>query len=889
MISWLSCTLMSSCDSKAQYRENDASTFQVLSDRVVQGHFEGKALSPTQMVSNYQSLGKNHVSPTITFKFAINGEDNEMVSGNDHVFQVIADGNAVKTPVIIFGEHFVDQRTIPKGKALPKDQSLTIRLDMNNVLKSFEEKGYYETFNGEKIYQENFKGVYVAGGSAPMTWDFDNLINHPALKLNDDDEDGIYELDLVLNPSEDNSKTASSWELSENIAQYPQYSSGSVLIDALYNMSLEEMLLDIESDGTFRTGKEWAGVWTRDISYSILLSMAILQPEVSKKSLLRKVKDGVIVQDTGTGGAYPVSTDRIVWGIAAWEIYLTTGDKSWLKEIYPIIKKSLEQDLHTSYDHSTGLVRGESSFLDWREQTYPAWMQPVDIYSSLNLGTNAVHCQANRILSQMAQELGEDKLAEKHQKIAEGIKKAMNEKLWMEESGYYGQYLYGRNYLTLSPRSEGLGEALTVLYDIADKERAKNVISNTPVIDFGLPSIFPNIPNIPPYHNNGIWPFVQAYWTLAAAKAGNEEAVKHSLDALYRPAALFLTNKENFVAETGDYADTQINSDRQLWSVAGNIGMVYKLFFGMEFQKNQLLFKPYVPEAYGGKKALRYFKYRDAELDIQMTGFGNQIASFELDGKKMDHPVISGSLTGKHKVKIELKDNRPTPQGINLLDNQFGPETPKIFLEGNQLKWEAVKGAKSYKVLVNGEGLGSTEKTTWEINLEYYKEYQVIAVDAKGWESFASEPVEVFPEGAQFMVELEDDPEHIGVLSKDFSGKGYTEISHKVNRKLLVHVEIPENGVYALDFRYANGNGPINTENKAAMRTLYLDDAILGTVVFPQRGKENWSDWGFSNAVKAALKAGPYIFLLDFDPANENMNGEINQALLDYLRITKLD
>ncbi len=75
------------------------------------------------------------------------------------------------------------------------------------------------------------------------------------------------------------------------------------------------MINAIEPDSTFRTGKEWSGVWTRDISYSIILSLAYLQPKVAKYSLLRKVKNGVIVQDTGTGGAYPVSTDRMVWAM----------------------------------------------------------------------------------------------------------------------------------------------------------------------------------------------------------------------------------------------------------------------------------------------------------------------------------------------------------------------------------------------------------------------------------------------------------------------------------------------------------------------------------------------------------------------------------------------
>jgi hypothetical protein len=64
--------------------------------------------------------------------------------------------------------------------------------------------------------------------------------------------------------------------------------------------------------------------------------------------------------------------------------------------IYPIIKLGIQEDEQNAYNPATGLVRGESSFLDWREQTYPKWMQPADIYQSENLGTNAVHFEANQ-------------------------------------------------------------------------------------------------------------------------------------------------------------------------------------------------------------------------------------------------------------------------------------------------------------------------------------------------------------------------------------------------------------------------------------------------------------------------------------------------------------
>ena len=57
---------------------------------------------------------------------------------------------------------------------------------MNNVFDAFAKQGYYTTFNGNKIYKEDFKGVYVAGNSSPLIWDFDNLVNHPQLQLKDE-------------------------------------------------------------------------------------------------------------------------------------------------------------------------------------------------------------------------------------------------------------------------------------------------------------------------------------------------------------------------------------------------------------------------------------------------------------------------------------------------------------------------------------------------------------------------------------------------------------------------------------------------------------------------------------------------------------------------------
>ena len=108
------------------------------------------------------------------------------------------------------------------------------------------------------------------------------------------------------------------------------------------------------------------------------------------------------------------------------------------------------------------------------------------------------------------------------------------------------------------------------------------------------------------------------------------------------------------------------------------------------------------------------------------------------------------------------------------------------------------------------------------------------------------------------------------------------------NRKLELPVEVSQAGTYLIDFRYSNGSGPVNTDNKAAIRTLFREGDPIGAVVFPQRGNDDWSNWGWSNAVEIELKGGRNHLSLIFESCNENMNQQVNKAMLDQLRVTRL-
>lgn len=685
------------------------------------------------------------------------------------------------------------------------------------------------------------------------------------------------------------------WHKHNDLSAYPQLSTPNTLHRAIYNMGLDEMVNAVEPDTTLRTGKEWAGVWTRDVSYSILLSMAYMQPEATRISLSRKIDAlGRIIQDTGSGGAWPISTDRIIWAAAAYELYLVTGDKDWLKKIYPVIKKSLYDDRESGfYSAKTGLVKGETSFIDWREQSYPKWMQTADIYQSEALGTSIVHAQAWNILSKIAAELGHKDIskdaAEQAVKIADGI----NANLWNADKGYYNMYTYGRDNLIANPRAETLGESLAILWNIADADRARTITESNPTTPFGTAIFYPQIADMPAYHNNALWPWVGAFWAIANARVGNEQGVMQGIGAVYRPAALFATNKENFNLDNGDIA-TELNSSNMLWCLSGNIALTHKILFGIDFTEQGLAFKPFVPQALGDTRTLSGFNYRGCSLNITVNGYGSKIASFTVNGKEQT-PLITPAQAKKAKGKtlevVITMDNQPiAPLKVNNVNNAKAPLTPIARLEGKTLVWNPIEYITEYIIIRDGKRIDKVNTTTYDASTP--GEYQVIAVNDAGMEGFASEPMSTRMQGLFQPVGETTKMESAEVRYKPvgpivgYTGQGYIETDHQADT-VTVSVLIPADGDYSLAVRYANGNGPVNTEKSCAIRTAQLDGTTLGTIVLPHRGRGNWADWGYSNSVDFTATKGRHTITLVLLPHNENMDTKTNHALIDAIRLTK--
>lgn len=859
--------------------------FTVTDTSVQQGRWMAVALSRDSIVSTYPRAGRE-----MHFRFSINGVDNEFNSGTEHTLYIRPTDGRIVSPVYVFGEE--QPPFIPTPEAYPTSEEgiaqVTIRLDLRPVLREMARSGAYDPPLGPPIRREDFQGIYAIGDVEPLTWDAGTLRAGGPAQLADADGDSIYTLVVPVaaqytRPLAGDGRAV--WARRADLSAFPRVRSPERLLDALYAMSLEELTQLVREDGALSAGAKWPGVWTRDVAYASVLSLAIVAPDAVRKSLMAKVDSaGRIIQDTGTGGSWPISTDRMTWALAAWELYAVTGDAAWLRQSYDIIRRSAGPDLHALWDLQTGLVMGETSFMDWREQSYPRWMEPRDIAASSAAGTNVVHYATYRILADMADALGEP--SADWPEAAEGLRTAINQHLWMEDAGFYASFRYGRVFPSLAPRSDALAEALALIYGVPDAAQRASISSRMPVVAFGAPSFWPYIPEIPFYHNGSIWPFVTAFWMWGAAEAGNTAAVEHAMASVQRPAALFLTNKENMVASTGHFDGTELNSDRQLWSVAGNLATTYRVLFGMRFRPDRLELRPMVPPAYAGARTLSGLRYRGATLSITVRGHGDGVASVRLDGGPVERAEIPASLTGAHAIEIRMNGRWPA-SAVNLVPDRWSPATPAVTREGDALTWAAVPGAVRYAVYRNGvQAMTTTEPRAPVEPASPVAEYQVLAVDSAGLESFLSEPILVAADDAVIIAR----PRHVPLEREHegFTGDGYVRLTRESNTTVEVPVTITCGGVYRVEPRYANGSGPINTDAKAAIRTLAVGSDDIGVLVMPQRGSDRWTDWGYGTALRLEFPAAEYTLLLSMTPKDENMDGRVNTALLDHLRLTRI-
>lgn len=733
------------------------------------------------------------------------------------------------------------------------------------------------------------------------------------------DTKGTAKANSATSITSDTSGTAKTWNQVKNTSDMPQFKAPNTpLAEAVYNLSMEETVINkFESEfGTaFYTGETWRKVWTRDTAMACEFSLAAIYPEISLNCAKEKVVhfDGfkVFEEDTGTGGSYPVSTDKIITYLSVWEIYLSTGDESVLDYFYDICLANIEQDYNTVYDTESGLIKGETCGLDWRSQTYPDWMGN-EVEESL---ANIAECKAASVnliylgvldrMIKSAEILGKDDDIAELQAKYDALYKAVTTRLWHDELGCYASWEYP-SYMgsPLAYKVDSIANGYALWFGIGSEEQLESIATNFPLVTYGANTTYPTKQGDLEhkdrvYHNRGVWPGWEAQLMLAGAQYGYDELSEEIWNSCIVAAATSLVNKEVVDFTTGE----GIHVNHQLWSIASTLSGYYKVLFGMIYDTDGITFEPYVPQWMEGPFYLNDYTYCDATIDLSLTGKGSEIVSITVNGENVGTSyTLPFGASGNYTIDIVVEEsaNEYDDETVNLNDEKnhvVCPKMPVAKLTGNTLTWGAQAGA-NYKVWTGAEYIDCATNS-YTIDPTVYGAYSVVVVSKDGVWSEMSRPIVVSPD----RIKIEAENCTLTNLTKTtVSGKSVvTDVfSANVDRALTINVNIEEAGQYLFFACYNDysSNDPTSCSN-CAIRSVFVDGKDVGALVFPV---VNY-DFQTSTHLLIDLNEGDHTIVVKYDKANHfdsNMSQDThtygserynpdNNVQYDYFVLDKAD
>jgi glycogen debranching enzyme len=271
-----------------------------------------------------------------------------------------------------------------------------------------------------------------------------------------------------------------------------------------------------------------------------------ITPHFSRESLLwyadHLQPDGMAVEyfDIRTGESNAdrlnINDDTPLLILAFWHHYNTTGDRDFLKYVYP--KAVRMADYILSQRNDQGLVWCTATGTNvWG---IVGWRNVIDNYrlSGATTEINSECYAALRTMGLMADELGHAADRERYEPAADALRSAINEHLLDRERGIY--------YLNIdvdgTKRSDVTADLVfPVMFGVADRETCARIISRLSVPEFWSEAGIHTVPRTSimygPTHGfgllGGIWVGV-TFWFAFAAAPFNPEFMAEALAASFK-------------------------------------------------------------------------------------------------------------------------------------------------------------------------------------------------------------------------------------------------------------------------------------------------------------------------------------------------------------------
>lgn len=457
--------------------------------------------------------------------------------------------------------------------------------------------------------------------------------------------------------------------LGASIVQAQTLETSNKLLGDAFKQAMWTIDHNTNEEGLLNAGGDYGGEWTRDISMNSWNAASQLRPDVAEYSLW-----SVTNNHKSIGHQY---WDKIIWTIAAWNHYLVTGRENFLREAYDCCKASMTQLEDSVFDSKYGLFMGPAVFQDgiaaYEEPVYsPAHEDESYVLDHPNSGpikclsTNCTYYQAYRTLALMGKQLKADKKEIKgFEKKAAKLKHAILTHLFDKERHHF-YYLVDHNG-TLHDFQEGLGIAFAVLFGIVDEKEGNKVLENCVISPHGIVTVYPsfkrNTPEKPGRHNMMVWPHVNMYYASACAKAKDLKQFWFEMNNLADLAMHYDAKGEPNFHEIYKMDGTPSGGwqcdhewpplNHQTWCATGFVRNFLYYITGMKPTAKGLAFSPLGMED-GSTVTLKDVPYRNAKLNISISGKGSKVKSCTINGKA-GKAFIPADATGTYEIEIHLK------------------------------------------------------------------------------------------------------------------------------------------------------------------------------------------------------------------------------------------
>ena len=421
-------------------------------------------------------------------------------------------------------------------------------------------------------------------------------------------------------------------------------------------------------DKCLMAGADYDTPWTRDAAINVWNGFALMNPEVSKNTLLSVLKK--------TGKQYQIDGqywDAIIWAIGAYQLINVTHDMEFAEIAQNAITNSLKRFEREEFDEKDGLFRGGAVYGDGIA-AYPdhyavdapnpglgGWLEnPANKDKIIPVGegipmkalsTNCVYYQAYVIQAKLNEMLGKD--TEEPLAKAAALKKAINNAFWNAEKGNYDYLAYECDH------QEAIGLGYVLLFGIANERQAQMVLQNTQVTEQGIAIVWPCFDR---YLSRGgygrhagvIWPHGQAFWARACSQDGYTYGYEYELFLMAEKAVRDNQFYEIYHPDTGEvYGGIQEfgpnnfglwgSASHQTWSATGYLSLIYYELLGADIGEKTVTFKPYLPEGVN-EATFSNLTIGKATFDVVITR----------GGEGYETAVFDTTLEGNYRVYLSV-------------------------------------------------------------------------------------------------------------------------------------------------------------------------------------------------------------------------------------------